>query len=340
MSDTDPAAAPDSGTIPVICDRCRITGVIGEGDFSNLGRLLDFEPVPVHPRVNGWSPDAQRAFVAALSATGSKRRAATSIGRNAYGIDQLLKRPDSASLKAAIDCALAIAEANGSMKIAQGVADAAARNAQLTPPSRLRGLPPPEPEPEDEDSSDERKFELIASIGAKFMRKVAAEREARLNGEIVAADFYLRQITIMEVLLDLSAQGAGERAGEDARELLRDLRRGRHGIFDLVSTELSDWLDASRREWWAQEDEPERPTYPDTRFLERRQSAAVGYAIYADQNGTGAASAPARGFTQEQWAAMDDEDQRAARQRQFDEDAEEQREWEAQAHRDYGERRA
>ena len=39
---------------------------------------------------------------------------------------------------------LAIAARNGSLKLAQGVADAAARNAQLTPPSRLRGhLPEP-----------------------------------------------------------------------------------------------------------------------------------------------------------------------------------------------------
>jgi hypothetical protein len=33
-------------TIPVICDRCRSTGADGEGDFSHLGDLLDFTPVP------------------------------------------------------------------------------------------------------------------------------------------------------------------------------------------------------------------------------------------------------------------------------------------------------
>jgi hypothetical protein len=84
-------------SIPVICDRCRQTGLAGEADFSHLGDLLEFEPVPRKKRAHGWSRERQHAAIAAQ---------------------------------------------NGSMKIAQGVADAAARNAQLTPPSRLVGLKP------------------------------------------------------------------------------------------------------------------------------------------------------------------------------------------------------
>jgi hypothetical protein len=77
-------------TIPVICDRCRSTGAAGEGDFSHLGDLLDFTPVPrKKQRVDGWSAEKQRAFIAALAATGSKRRAAMSIGMAPYGIDQM-----------------------------------------------------------------------------------------------------------------------------------------------------------------------------------------------------------------------------------------------------------
>lgn len=62
-------------TVPVICDSCRKTGLSGEADFTHLGDLLEFDPVPVQPRVNGWDPEAQRAFIALLAATGSKRRA-------------------------------------------------------------------------------------------------------------------------------------------------------------------------------------------------------------------------------------------------------------------------
>ena len=136
-------------TIPVICDRCRVAGTAGTGDFSHFGDLLEFEPVEVRARVNGWDADAQRAFIALLATTGSKRRAALAIGRNAFGIDQLLKRPDTDSFRAAYDRALAIAKQNGAMKLATGVADSAARNAQLAPPSRLRGF-----EPDDDDTPE------------------------------------------------------------------------------------------------------------------------------------------------------------------------------------------
>src|SRR5690349_18244242 len=257
-------------SIPVICDRCRSTGLAGEADFSQLGDLLEFTPVPRRKqRVDGWTPERQRAFIAALSATGSKRRAAQAVGMATYGVDQLLKSEGNDSFKAAYDRAMAISEKHGAMKLAQGVADAAARNAQLTPPSRLRGL---DPEPQEELSEDAM-WDLIHNIGIKFMKKVAAERRARLAGEIVAADFYLRQVTMLEVTLDLTA----DKFGWDAREVLHQLRRGEHGILQIASTPLSDWLDRSRRMWWAQEGEPERPPHPDASFLERRSSRAGDY---------------------------------------------------------------
>lgn len=184
-------------TIPVICDRCRAAGTAGTGDFAHLGDLLEFTPVPVQPRVNGWDADAQRAFIALLATTGSKRRAALAIGRNAYGIDQLLKRPGSDSFKLAFDRAMAIARQTGSMKLAQGVADAAARNAQLTPPSRLQDLAPDGEEEPVLDEDD--KAALLENIFQKYMRKVVAEREARLAGRIVEADFTLRQVTCIEI---------------------------------------------------------------------------------------------------------------------------------------------
>ena len=105
-------------TIPVICDRCRSVGNSGEGDFSHLGDLLAFTPVKRRKRLNGWDAEAQRAFIAALATTGSKTNAAKSLGRNAYGIDQLLKAEGSDSFRLAFDRAIAIAEKNGAMRIA------------------------------------------------------------------------------------------------------------------------------------------------------------------------------------------------------------------------------
>ena len=92
--------------------------------------------------------------------------------------------------------------------------------------------------------------------------------------------------------------------------------------------------------WWAQEGEPERPSHPDVRFLEKHRSAEGDYSTATDQHATGATTTPARGYTQEQWAEMEHEEQKRARQRQFDEDADEQRQWEARARADFEARQA
>jgi len=344
--DRRPRPRAAASVVPVICDRCRSTGIAGEADFSHLGDLLEFEPVPrKKERVDGWSPEKQRAFIAILSATGSKRRAAMAIGMKDYGVTQLLKAEGSDSFKAAFDRAMAIARANGSMKIAQGVADAAARHAQLTPPSRLRGLAPSpgsgegwgEGDDDAWDMSEDEKLQLLENLAGRFMKKVAAERRARLGGELVAADFYLRQITFLEVLFDLTAS----EFGWDPQDLLRDLRRGGHAPVEIVSTPFAEWLDTRRRIWWLEEGQPERPPHPDARFAERHDQGPWGsrgpdgYSLAIDQNATGAHTTPARGYTPEQWATMNAADQIAARQKQFDEDAEAQAEWERKAIADW-----
>ena len=313
-------------SIPVICDRCRSTGTSGEGDFSHLGDLLEFTPVPrKKERVDGWSAEKQRAFIAALAATGSKRQASMSIGMAAYGVDQLLKADGSDSFRAAFDRAIAIAKQNGTMRIARGVADAAARSAYLNPRSGLRGHPPPDEA--EEEVSEEQKLELLERVAAKFMKKVAIERQSRLAGDIVAADFYLRQITFLEVMFDL----ASEKLGWNAGDVLRELRRGSHELPLIVSTSFSDLLDASRREWWEKEGDPERPPHPDIRFLERHSSPEGDYATNVDQHTYGKMTPPARGYTPEQWKAMSFNEQQAARAAQFAADAAAQIEWEARA---------
>ena len=83
--------------------------------------------------------------------------------------------------------------------------------------------------------------------------------------------------------------------------------------------------------WWAEEGEPERPSHPDVRFLERHRSADGDYTTATDQHAYGATTTPARGYTKEQWAEMSSEGQRLARARQFELDAAEQMEWEARA---------
>ena len=164
-------------SIPVICDRCRSTGLAGEADFSHLGDLLEFEPVPRKTqRADGWSPEKQRAFIAAVSATGSKRQAAKAVGMAAYGVDQMLKSKGNDSFKAAYERAMAIAKQNGSMRIASGLADVAARKAHISTASSLIGHPP-EPgqvrneagEWEDQDAFNRRAAAAGDSIRAKLL---------------------------------------------------------------------------------------------------------------------------------------------------------------------------
>ena len=257
--------------IPVICDRCRATGHAGADDFTHLGDLLEFDPVPRKvKRADGWTHERQRAFIAALTVTGSKCQAAHAIGMAPFGIDQMLKSDGSDSFRAAYDRALEIAAVNGSMRIAAGVADAAARNAQMAvPPSRLRGLPVPA---NDETAmSEDYSLALLAKLFDKFVRKVAAERKARLAGKIVSADFYLRQISFFEIVIDLMAEGQGM----DAWQMLGDLRRGGHGILDIAQTPLSRALDTARREQWAAMAEPERPEHPPIRYLEHDKDFSI-----------------------------------------------------------------
>ena len=316
-------------SIPGICDRCRSVGYSGDGDFSHLGDLLDFEPVPRKTqRADGWSPERQRAFIAALSATGSKRQAAQAVGMAAFGVDQMLKSDGNESFKAAYDRALLIAKANGSMKIAAGVADAAARNAQLTPPSRLRGLAPPAPE--EPTIGEEQQLEALDSIARKFIAKVWQERKARLTGRIVEADFYLRQITFIEIALDLGASNLGR----SPFEFLGTCRRGDHGLLQIAETPFSRILDERRRQLWEDVGEPERPEHPPLRTLIDHGSHSTN----VDTNAYGALTHPAAGYTQEQWAEMGHEEQVQARKAEFEAEAAAQVAWEISQRRAYEER--
>lgn len=106
------ATPPTNGTtalprIPVICDQCRARAFAGDEPFAEIGDLLDFEPVPrKNRRVDGWTPQLQRAFIAALAVTGSTARAARSIGKFAAGVEQLRKARGGNSFARAWDAAM------------------------------------------------------------------------------------------------------------------------------------------------------------------------------------------------------------------------------------------
>jgi len=108
-SELNPAPDLSIPTLPVICAQCREKGMAGDGRFAGIPDILEFDPVPRRAHVNGWTPEVQRAFVAALAITGSPRRAATAIGRHAFGAEQLRKAAGGRSFDSACEAAMDIA---------------------------------------------------------------------------------------------------------------------------------------------------------------------------------------------------------------------------------------
>lgn len=65
-----------------------------------------FTLVPVRARRDGWTPERQRRFIAALAQTRSATRAARAVGMTREGAYQLRGRAGAASFAAAWDAAL------------------------------------------------------------------------------------------------------------------------------------------------------------------------------------------------------------------------------------------
>lgn len=68
-----------------------------------------FTPVPVRARKDGWTPDRQRRFVAALARSGNVQAAAHSVGMGRGSAYALRARADAGAFRAAWDEALALA---------------------------------------------------------------------------------------------------------------------------------------------------------------------------------------------------------------------------------------
>ena len=305
--------------IPLICERCRAEGVAGEDLFERYADLLDFTPVPRRPRADGWDAEVQRAFIVALAATGSPRQAAAAVGKAQFGVDQLKRAKGNEGFMAAYARALAIHEEEKSRRLGEGVAAVAGPAArwQVRGPAWANAATRARLEArhaeERDGETDEKKLEWLEEVVHKYLLKLRQEREARLAGRIVAADFYVRQLTWIEVALDLMGSGGG-------LELLCEFRKGNHHLVQIAETPFSKILDEARREKWAELGEPDRPEHPPRdRLIE-----CDGYSLEAEETGEGETY-------QEQQAALEAEYKRKAK---------EQVEWEAEARRDYERRSA
>ncbi|MGI8611904.1 MAG: hypothetical protein ACR2KH_06505 [Sphingomicrobium sp.] len=286
--------------IPVLCDRCQASGTAGEGDFAHLGDLLDFEPVPRQlKRRNGWTGVLQREFIARLAQTGSPTLAVEAMTKCLHGVRKLLKDPGSDGFRAAWDRAVELGEAAEARRRIAEQAGIDARNAHADTP-RSRGHAP---EPESEADDTGLRMEMIERLIAKFQRKVAQERSCRLGGRIVEADFYLRQITCLEVAFDLMVDGHGDRGWT----MLMEARRGTRNLLEIADTHMTRVLDQARRDQWAAMAEPERPeAWPERYLLGEPGKVDARIEPLA---AAGKASRPAAGIDPGAWQLMDTEEQ-------------------------------
>lgn len=314
--------------IPVICDLCGARGDTTSELFAGFGDLLDFEPVPrLKQRADGWTPEVQRYFIAALALTGSERLAAHAVGKAPYGVTQLKKADGNQGFLAACATAMALHEAEHSRRLSDGLLAAASYAGHRHTPvpaswsgaaTRKRGRPglcahasqgTKTPEEEERDRK-----QLLRVLLEKYALKLQAEREARLRGEIVAADFYLRQLTHIEVSIDLVADG-------DGMSILREAQLDGHPLLRIAETRMSKLLDDARHLYWISQGDPPRPDLPLRHLLQEHDGFATEYRA------------------REAGLEPGHEEKKREITEQMKRDAAAQVRWEAQARRHYEERR-
>lgn len=251
--------------------------------------IPDFTPVPRRYRYDGWTPERQRAFIAALAETGSVKAACRRINMSQEGAYYLRRQPGAESLRAAWQAALdhgvqtltdiAIDRAIEGVSVpvfwrGEQVGEKRWYNDRLLMfilkhhlPARYGTKPLPEgtKHPDtlareaaeaaaeaaaDDEAETER---LLDSILNRYAAKVRHERSMRRTGRVVAADFALRQLTHIELILDVGGRT------QQLIETLTTTLAENGGDAEPWATAISAHLDALRREAWASTGEPDRP---------------------------------------------------------------------------------
>jgi hypothetical protein len=211
--------------------------------------LLDFTPVQRKcVRHDGWPPEIQRGFVAALVETGSPWRAAQRVRRTESGAYKVRTSAGAEEFAAAWDAALALYHRRNPKPVRTGRPSRGERLAMTTAA--------PGPVFDDPEAEQAFKEEVFGSILRKYALKLVAEREARLDGRIVEADFLVRQLTYIEVMLDLGSQGM---AAHDLIQVFGSLTPPDMATVNASATPMSLFLDSCRRDIWREKGEPDRP---------------------------------------------------------------------------------
>jgi len=222
--------------------------------------LLGFEPVMRrNRRRDGWSPAHQTGFIAALARLGDADRAAQSVGRTSSGAWTVRNSAGAEGFDRSWDAALDLFHARNPGLSRHG-GRARVHRENLEDEGEDRESPPARPAAADgrrrqapSDPPDMTMEEFLRELARRYLFKLRQEREARLEGRIVEADFYVRQLTWIEVVADI---------GGNAQELLESLKRGGTDVLEIAATPMSALLDKVRRACWREKGEADRPPAP------------------------------------------------------------------------------
>ncbi|HEX8554702.1 MAG TPA: hypothetical protein VF695_08345 [Sphingomonas sp.] len=102
---------------------------------------------------------------------------------------------------------------------------------------------------------------FMAEMIKRYTAKIRSERHYRLSGQVIAADFALRQLTHIELILDVGGTSM-------ATIKALTLTLNEYGEPDeLYASKISEILDEERRAVWAERGEPARPPLSFPRIL-------------------------------------------------------------------------
>ncbi len=290
-------------------------------DDPEIAALLTFIPVVrKNKRHDGWSLSHQRGFIAWLALTGNVDKAAQALGRTQSGAWGVRNAAGGGGFAAAWEAALALfhARRRAGKREALGEAPSGprhtprhareAREAQMFGQrepfrggTRFRGAGSRTPagEPDLEEAEVEA---FLDELLGRYLVKLRAERAARLDGRIVEADFCVRQLTCIELILDIGGR----------TQAVLELFHGQ-GLDPLriAATPGSVLLEKARRAFWLEKGEADRP--PPAPLGRHNAHYATGRDDYD----------PERDGDRKDWERRQKEKQRLA--------AEAQAEWEQRA---------
>ena len=265
--------------------------------------ILPFTPVPRKHRVDGWTPERQRAFIVKLAETGSVKAAAQAVNMSAVGAYQLRRMPGAESFNAAWDAAVHHGVQNladiAMERAVEGVAVPVYWKGEQVGEKRwyndrllmfmlrhhlpgkfgdLKRLPPggapgheqaladtraeaaADPEGEAAAALAEAE-EMLNQLMRLYRGKVQAERRYRMEGDILNADWCLRQMTHFELAMELGDAPIGE---------LIEAARENDGEGQRFTSAWSERLHEERLKGWEVAGDPPRPPL---HFFERVMSS-------------------------------------------------------------------